>query len=224
MAHSHQTHRSHLVEKQRVSHITRGYAHGGKVHDDEAEDEKLIRKEVKPSALKKRAAGGRIEGRAAGGRLDRGGRKKKGGTHVNVIVAPGAGGAGATPVAPPSPVGAAPVPVPPPRPPMMPPGAPMAGPGMPPGMPPRAHGGRVQRTSGGRIKNGPAWAEGLRNGTQVQHVPGNSDGERIAEHKGVKKVRTFAKGGSVYPHMRYGAGGGEGRLEKARKATKGMVP
>lgn len=273
--HPYQEHRSHLHEKARVGHITRGYATGGGVHSDEAEDERLIRKEVKKSALK-RASGGRIEGRAAGGRLDRGGRKKKASTNVNVIVAshPGPG----TP--PPGPgagigAGAGPMPVPPPRPPMAPPGGPpgMAGPpGMPPpGGPPmiRARGGRVgkaghakggelehqnktasalpKRARGGGVKDGPAWKEGLRNGTKVQHTEGNNAARIIEEHKGVKKVRTFATGGKVkgvsvdekpaikvgemglsassrnpFPKMKHAAGGGLGRQEKARKAARGI--
>lgn len=197
MAHEFQSHREHNHAKDRVSHVTRGYKRGGAVHHDAPEDIDLIRKTVKPGALK-RKAGGRIEGRAAGGRLDRGGRKKKGDTHVNVVVAPGAAPPQGAP--PPGPIGAAPpMPVPPPRPPMMPPpgiggGAPGAGPGMPPpGMPMRA--------KGGRISDGPAWKEGLRNGTQVSHRPGTDDREKIREHANVKKVRTFKTGGNVGGEM-----------------------
>ena len=46
-------HRSHRHEKERVKHLCRGgYATGGAVHSDEAEDRKLLRKEVKADALK----------------------------------------------------------------------------------------------------------------------------------------------------------------------------
>ena len=47
MAHPHNEHRQHKVERRRVEHITKGYASGGGVHADEAEDKKLIRKTVK---------------------------------------------------------------------------------------------------------------------------------------------------------------------------------
>ena len=91
----------------------------------------------------------------------RGGRTKAKGTHVNVIVAPQGGGAGAPMPPPVLPVGGPPpMAGMPPKPPMMPPGgappmggampppgllgAPGAPGGMPPGiMPPRATGGRV---------------------------------------------------------------------------------
>ena len=278
MAHPYHEHRQHKVEHSRVGHITRGYAKGGAVHYDEAEDEKLIRKEVKKGALK-RAAGGRIQGRAAGGRLDRKG-KKRGETNVNVIVAPHPGGVPGGAGAPPPGIGAAagPMPVPPPRPPMPPAGGPgMLPPGMPPGgpggMPPpggppmiRARGGRVgkagdgkgseleggaktdkaipKRARGGAV-DGPAWKEGLRNGTQMQHS-GDKDDERrvMEEQKGSKKVRVFKTGGKVkdvsvdikppikgaveagfgnakanpFPHMTAGSKSGVGRLEKLGKS------
>ena len=54
--------------------------HGGRVvHSDEAEDKKLIEKEVKPSALKHRASGGRVNMEAGAGsglgRLEKIGKK-----------------------------------------------------------------------------------------------------------------------------------------------------
>jgi hypothetical protein len=235
MAHPYNEHRDHHVAKRRVGHIVRGYAHGGAVHHgDELEDVKLIRKTVKPSALKKH--GGHVRGRAAGGRLDRKGRKR-GDTHVNVMIgSPAGGGAGASPPVVPAGIGAAAPPMPPVRPPM----PPMAGgpPGMPPpGMPPI-------RARGGRIKSGPAWEEGLRNGTQpAKDRPNNDDADVIREHRGVKKVRTFRHGGKVanvsrdekpalsgsaegkrnpFPKMHHAGGGGLGRLEKAHKARRGV--
>lgn len=72
---------------------------------------------------------------------------------------------------------------------MLPPGLP-PGIGGPPGgmpMPLRAHGGRV--------KPGPGWAEGLKNGTKVQHADGKDDGKDI----GRKPVITKADGGKVFP-------------------------
>lgn len=322
MAHPMQEHRSHLHEKSRVSHVTRGYATGGGVHEDAAEDEKMLKAKVKPSALK--AKGGKIEGKSAKMRLDRGGIKrahggkvgKKGATTVNVVIAGKGEGA---PGAPPPGIGAAaPMPVPPPRPPMPPPGAGpgMPPPGMPPGGPPmmRAKGGRVkkarggaaddpnftgqisdhdrlnagsgsagrgmnggnytygqpassiagnrskpmgtnvpnpmERAKGGRVKNGPAWEEGLRNGTKVQHSSAKAtEIENGAKMHKERKAYNFKTGGSVkgvsvdekppikvgemglsgtkehsspFPKMNNAAGGGEGRLEKAKKAVPGV--
>ncbi len=149
--HPFREHRAHAHERDRVSKIAgkhsepKHYARGGSVHDDEAEDRALIRKEVKSSALKE-------DGKKAKHRADKSTRRAKGGrvhkgksakTNVNVIVAPGGQkppmGAPMAGIAPP--IAAAP-PMPP-KPPMA---APAPGP-MPPaglgGMPPRAKGGRV---------------------------------------------------------------------------------
>lgn len=102
-------------------------------HSDEAEDRTLVRKMVKPEDLKRpeRARGGKVNGK---------------GTKINIIVAPGAAGAG--PGAPPAmPMAPAPMPTairpPPPAMAGMPPQVP-AGPGVapPPGMMRKA-GGRV---------------------------------------------------------------------------------
>jgi hypothetical protein len=106
----------------------------------------------------------------------------------------------------------------PPRPPMapppMPPGGapPMPPPGaMPPGgaMPPRPGmmppPGMPMRARGGRIKDGAAWNEGLKAGTQVQHADGKSDGKDI----GRGKVVTFKTGGGVIKTFRAGGGVGQ---------------
>lgn len=90
--------------------------------------------------------------------------------------------------------------------------------GPPPGM--RKSGGRAY-ASGGSVKPGPTWKEGLKNGTQVQHSDGKSDGKNIGRPKPI----TYATGGPVEhpvkggmaPKLAGGAGGGEARLEKPRK-------
>ena len=215
---------------------TAGREKGGKVtyvggHDSKADliaDKQLIRRAMKMhdiqehkgnhTDLSKLKKGGPVH-KAAGGRLGFNPHKKKSGTNVNVIVAPHSGAApgmsslAAPPPMLPPPTGAAPM-----SPPMasgmpagMPPGMPggmrppMPG-GMPPGMPMRKKGGRVE------IKTGTK-AEGMRNGTQVTHSPGKNDQMDIRKFHPV----TYKAGGSVYPKMKFGAGSGEGRLEKVEK-------
>jgi hypothetical protein len=105
--------------------------------------------------------------------------------------------------------------------------------------------GRANSSTGaGRPKDGPAWKEGLRNGSPISHRPGNSHGESLLAHEGVKKVRTYRKGGGVkdvsvdekppikgaveagfgnahrnpFPHMTAGGKSGEGRLQKLGKS------
>ena len=125
MAHPHAAHRQHLVERQRVHHITGGEHTGAtKVHGDAASDAALVKKMVRPSALKVsgKKAKHRVDHRARGGRVTeraRGGRTKhKGHTTVNVITGHPMGGA--------APMATPPMPMPPPRP-------PMAAPALPPG-------------------------------------------------------------------------------------------
>ena len=327
MAHPYHEHKQHKVERQRVHHITRGYASGGAVkHEDEAEDRKMVKAMVKPKALRadggavkarmdrpsrkkggrvhrddggfvgkdqpqaakdvqdtparayipglrgnysgpgmaaEKAKGGRIK-RANGGsagkmdlvsdtwdrmndpkdrvmrNLAKGGRVRHGKTNVNVIV-----GHGAPPMpGPAAGVGAGPpMMAPPPRPPMPPPMAgpppggmppPGAGPMPPPGMmPPRKTGGRVVKRASGGAVSGPAWKEGLRSGTQVQHSDGKNDGKNLGRGKPI----TYKTGGAVespkghagpHPvHLPSGSGGGKARLFKekmAKRSTDGMVP
>lgn len=243
MTHPHAEHRQHKVERRRVKSMLKGYAAGGAVsHDDEAEDKALVKKLVKPRAMK--MDGGAVKHRAD--RRARGGRTSKKGTNVTVVVAPQGGGAGAHPMPMPVPAGAAPMPPRPPMPPPggPPPGAPGIGPGMPPGMPMRA--------KGGRIKSGPTWNEGLRDGTQVENSPGKNDLKDI----GRKKPITYASGGNVQPARKLvqfwtggkvpararggkiesgngvdkatklpgGSGGAEARLTKERRAKKSFHP
>lgn len=225
MSHPHHEHRQHKVERERVKHITKGYAHGGAVHADEKADMKLIKHSVKKSALK--AHGDKPKHRAD--KRARGGRTKKKGTTVNIINAPSHPQPGMPPMMPHPPM--APPPGPPPA---MPPAAapPMAPRPMapPPGMPMRA--------SGGRVKSGPTYKEGIKNGTQVEHMPGKLDGKDVGRRKPV----TYKTGGAVKPRLvsfyAYGgkvespkgvapatklpggSGGGEGRLAKERRAER----
>lgn len=114
-----------------VSNQLDGRKSGGKVepkHDDEAEDKKLIRKEIaKAKDRDEFAKGGRVKGK----------------TVVNIMIA---GNGGDKDAPPPMPAGPPVAPPMPPRPPMGPPtgGPPMPPPGaIPPGLIGRKHGGRV---------------------------------------------------------------------------------
>jgi len=214
MAHPFNEHRQHKVEHSRVSQITRGYATGGAVkHDDEAEDRKLIRSEMRKHDMK-------AEGRKNGGRLDRphrahGGKVGKGSgkTQVNIIVGRGNDQPPAIMPPPPAPPMAA---APPPRPPMPPPGPP-PGAAPPPGMmPPRANGGRAY-AKGGAVKSGRTWEEGRKNGTQISHAPGKNDSALIDHSRAKLTRKTGGKveaGSGMGPKMHAGAYTGEGRLEK----------
>ena len=215
--------------REKGGKVTKGTYVGG--HDSKADliaDKQLIRRAMKMhdiqehkgnhTDLSKLKKGGPVH-KAAGGRLGFNPHKKKSGTNVNVIVAPHSGAApGMSSLAAPPPMLQPPTGAAPMSPPMasgmpagMPPGMPggmrppMPG-GMPPGMPMRKKGGRVE------IKTGTK-AEGMRNGTQVTHSPGKNDTMDIRKFHPV----TYKAGGSVYPKMKFGAGSGEGRLEKVEK-------
>jgi hypothetical protein len=80
----------------------------------------------------------------------------------------------------------------------------------------------MPRASGGRtVKSGPAWDEGRKNGTQVQHDPGKNDKKDMNR----PRVVSFMAGGRVEAKQGVakatklpgGAGGGEGRLSKIKK-------
>lgn len=221
-------HRKDIVEKDRVSHIAHGHKHrasGGGVHSDEAQDRKLFGKMIaehdrkaegkKPKHRRDRVA------RAKGGKV---GRKGKGATHVNVIV----GGQHAPPPAPPM---MGPSPAPPAAmapPPASPPGGMPGLGGPPPGMGPmRARGGPIEApkkayAKGGGVKSGPAWEEGLKSGTRVQHSKAKS--VDIANMNRPKPI-TYNRGGKVeapqgvekMSKLPGGSGGGAGRIAKAEK-------
>lgn len=69
------------------------------------------------------------------------------------------------------------------------------------------------------MKSGPAWKEGLRNATPIQHTDGKNDQKNI--HRG--RQITYATGGKVEagtsmgPKMTAGAGSERGRMEKIAK-------
>ena len=174
----------------------------GKDHPDEAQDKKLIKRELGKAKIKLNRGG--VAGSKAATRMDKpvrgkgadsvhapfakGGRTKHKGeakTKVNVIVAgaqPGGGGG----MMPPHPPMGAPAPAMPPRPPMPPQGGP---PGMPSGGAPPPGGPMGMKPPGMMNRGGKAcYAEG-------------------------GKVNTKIKA----PKMEDGAGGGKGRLEKRGK-------
>jgi hypothetical protein len=235
MPHPHAAHRQSIVEHSRAKRLTKGYAHGGAVpanHPDEKADVKLVKKLVKPNSL--RMHGGKVKHRAD--KRARGGKVKHKGTTVNIINASHPNGPGAGPMMPPGGM-----PMPPPHPPMPPMGAPPMGaagpPGMPPGgmpppggapgMPPRPPmmpPGMPMRARGGSVKDGPAWKEGVKNGTQPTHTPGKSDLGDMFRGKPV----TYARGGKIESpqgvdkatKLPGGSGGGEARLVKEKRARR----
>jgi hypothetical protein len=206
-------HRQHAVEKRRASHITKGYASGGGVHSDEAQDRKLFHKMMKDHdhhAEGKKAKHRRDKvARAKGGRV--GNRKGKGSTHVNVIV----GHQTPTPPGmPAAPAMAMPPPAMPPGPPPGPPPGLGGGPGLPPGLPPGAGAGPPMRARGGPIespKNMKPYAKGGKT-CRARGGPISSDGPD-AKPLTAKQLRAGrARGGPIEApnreHMTYRAKGG----------------
>lgn len=135
-----------------------GYASGGAVHSDEAEDKALIKSELGKARIRVKA-GGKIKGEVTSARPDRRARGghikgKPGIGKVNIVIAHGGEDKPPAPPMMPHPPMAPPAAaMPPPRPPMpMPPpgaGPPMAGPpGMAPPMPPPG-----MHASGGMIRD-----------------------------------------------------------------------
>lgn len=76
------------------------------------------------------------------------------------------------------------------------------------------------RAKGGRVKSsdGPAWKEGLRDGTKVQPSSGKNDLDHLYSKP---PLLTRARGGKVakYP-IDDGAGSGPGRLQKTASEKK----
>ena len=185
------------------------HAKGGAAHPDEAEDKKLIKKMIKPSAMKrdehcwggeakpKKAKGGEA-GRglyvrqnyphevpgADGGRTakKRGGAIGKGKTNVNIMIHPHSpmGAMGAPAVMPPM-GGPAMPPPPPPRPPMPPMGA--MGAGMPMAAPMGAVGAGMPPMGAGRPGMPPI---GRKSGGKVEHVIDHAAGGGLGRLEKIK--------------------------------------
>lgn len=130
-----------------------GYNRGGKVHEDEAQDKKLIKKEMSKAKIKLKD-GGSADGKMSKscvGKYARGGGTKsnKKGTTVNVIVASGSKPQPGGPMPGAMPPGAGGPPMMPPRPPMAPPaGAGGPPPGAMPPHPPMQRGGTIKLPGG----------------------------------------------------------------------------
>lgn len=234
MAHPFESVRQSKVEHSRVGKMTSGYAKGGAVHGDEAQDRKLIKKMLATHEV------GEVEGPASKNRQDRPGRARGGrtpkpkskGVNVNVIVAPQSSADKEPALPPPGLAAGVPPPMPMPKPPMMPPPGgpppglgPMAGgPPLPPpgaGLPIRSVGGRAY-AKGGRV--GDAFAEGKRLGTKVQSSAGKNDLDQLNRGKPMTyktggPINVPAKGG-MGPKLSGGSRSGEARLEKAERAKK----
>lgn len=209
--HPYAAHRDHHVQKERASHIAgqKHRASGGRAHSDEAADRKLIKTMLaehdrEAEGKKSRHRRDRAT-RAKGGRV---GRKGKGATHVNVIVGSPHASAPMPPVAP------------------MPPMPPAAAPAAPPPAIAGLSGMSPMRARGGSVKSGPAWNEGRKAGTKVQHSPAKSvDLKNMNRGKPI----TYRTGGRVEApqgvesasDLPGGAGGGAGRRAKIGKYAVG---
>ena len=218
MSHPFQSVRQNVVQHARVGSITKHYATGGAVHDDVAEDKKLIKQAVKKSAL--RMDGGAVKSRPDKPSRASGGRVKP--TTVNVIVAPSPP---ASPTIGPQPGGPSPIPrppAPPPSPAMA--AGPMPGPGgPPPGGPPPG----VMRARGGMVKSDQATAGIGRGRTKLVH-----DDQKWKEQQNLNRKAAITKktGGAITseggkakmaPHApKGGAGGGLARIDKQNHPGK----
>lgn len=239
MSHPFNQHRAHKVEHSRVGMITRDC--GGEVSTAKPmgpTGRERIGADGKVSGYKKggavmRAAGGQVKARADrpnrawGGRLGKkksGGKKAKGGNHVNVIIAPHP--KAALPMMPPG--GAPPMPPQmPPKPPMMPPPAgpgptgappgvsagPLPPPGAlpPPGMPPRYAGGRAYK-KGGAVFSG----EQMKTSMTAKGSKGSMKAD--ADSAGIGQGRT-----PVQPSPNKQDGKNIGRKPVITKATGGPI-
>ena len=83
---------------------------------------------------------------------------------------------------------------------------------------------------GGRVKSGNTWAEGVKDGTRVQHnesgktanqkdQPGQLNRGKVITYRTGGAVEHPKKGGMA-PHLPSGSGGGEARMFKERRAAK----
>lgn len=184
----------HLREKHpgsaRVKKIAKGYAHGGVVTSNSDRVSHIAKGYAMGGMVD--MEGEEMEGGMPGERLDR--PSRKGNTTVNVIVS-----------APPKDLGSAPPPMPPMPPPMAGPPAPTPMP-VPPPMPPGPPGGPPMAARGGRI--------GYKNGGAVKDCKEAVGKHEANMHPGKPKTK-LATGGAI--SMEAAAGGGLGRLEKAKK-------
>lgn len=244
MAHPHQEHRAHKVEKERV-HELYGHKMPDKAGTMAAAHDvpSAYAKGGRVNAPKAFADGGAVAKPRADKRARGGGTKHKKGTTINIV---NSGGHPAMP-GPMAGIGAAP-PMIAPRPPM-----PAVPPGMPPGGPPSLAptsgppGAPMMRTAGGRayakggaVKSGPSWDESIKAGTKPHNSPGKNDikdigrGKAITYNKGgavPMKMVSFmarARGGAIEspqgvdPKTKLpgGSGGGEARLAKEKREKK----
>jgi len=222
MGHPMNKFRQSAVERARVAPMVSGYKKGGHVHADAEQDKKLIKRMIgkhlgEIGGVKAKMRADRPH-RARGGKVG-----KKATTVVNVITGGQQQPPSPPPIIAPPPGAMAPPPAPPPGPP---PGG-IAGPG--PGMPTPGAGGPPMppmRAAGGGVKS-----KGMHVGTKVQHDPAHNDMKDM--HRG--RVVTFKTGGGVVSFkasggrieapqgvaaatkLPGGAGGGKGRLKKARE-------
>lgn len=225
MAHPYNKFRQSNVERSRVGEITKKYAKGGKVkHSDEAADRKLFHKMMREEHIEGDHAKARMDRprRASGGKVS-----KKGTTVVNVITG-GQQQPPQPPVVMPPPAAMAPPPPPPGPPPGgLPPGAGIGpGPGgpmmPPPGPPMRARGGGVKAIGmdvGTPVQHDKAKAVDIKNMNRGRVVTFNTGGgvKSFRAYGGAVKGVVFKAGADPKSDLPGGAGGGKGRLAKARK-------
>lgn len=191
--HPYHGHREHHVGKRRVHHLMKSGGHAHAHHSDEAEDKKLIHKEIK-KALVRHEQHEKIEGRKAKHRFARGGKVKKGkgeGHQTNIAIVTPHPRSAIQPGAGPQPGAAAPLvsPAAAPAPPVT--VSPAAAPALPMGgLPLRARGGKV--------------------------IAGEATRENIKKWDKRSKSNSYARGG----RMTAGAQSGVGRLEQAEMVKR----
>ena len=231
-------HESHGRKRARALLNRTGYKAGGHVKSDKAQDAKMVAEGVheheshmhkgqKKTKLRLKdggcADGGMAKPRAD--RLRRGGKTKAHKPHTQVNVVVGRSHPAPVPVPKPVPVpvpGGAPGPMAGPPPgagPMPPPDGSMAPGGAPPiGL---KRGGRAKRADGGGLKD-ILIGQGLKGASAALPIAmaALKKGGKVAsgsgrDMKGGMPAGHFKRGGKTYP-IKDGAGGGEGRLQKAK--------